>query len=95
MALLTQNGNYVKATRMTTDQQSVEFIIFKDAEQRSRYPEQLSEFEQYKLDTVYVPHLKELLNAIADGEKSVQANILTACYLAMKQDSRFAESQDI
>lgn len=93
MALITTNGQYIKVTGASENSEHVRFLIFKDAEQRSRYPN-LDTFEQYVTDSVYSADIAGLLNGTADAEKTIQQNVLTACYAALKLNPSFSDAVD-
>lgn len=94
MALITSEGRYVKVLYPSSDFQRVQYLIFRNADQRSRYPDALEPFETFKQDSLYTPGLLGLLGETANGGETIFNNVIAACYAALKNDSQFSEAQD-
>ena len=87
------NGKYIKIIAVNTSH-DIEFLVFKAAEQRARWPENIGEFETFTRDSLYAPQLAETLAVQADRTKTIIDNLLTAAYAAMKQDTKFKDATD-
>ena len=92
MALVnSQTGEYLKVTGMQFDfalgNHHINYILFKDLEQRQRYESGVGEYEQYQTKQYNgIGHIETALSAITNGIDNIKNTLLTACYIALKAD---------
>lgn len=71
------------------------YKIFANSEQRQRFDEGLSDYENYQEGFKTVTKEEQLINDIADGKKSVKDNLITKCYEELKIEDEFKEWSDV
>ena len=84
-------GNYVKITGFQFDfpmgNHHINYLIFKDLEQRQRYESGIDEFEQYQSKQYNgIGAINEALNSIPTTDNDVYSVLFAAMYGALKAD---------
>lgn len=90
MALQNESGNYLRVAG-TNNIDFVQIELFKSAGVRHG---RRDEFDHVLLRAEYLPALEQMLSQAANANKSIRDNILTACYLALKEHPDFATWTD-
>lgn len=92
MALLNQSsGEYLKIVSMqfdfTTGNHHVNYLIFKDLEQRQRYDRGITEYEKYQSGLFNgLGYIDVEINKAITETTTAKDAILSACYHALKAD---------
>jgi hypothetical protein len=85
------NGNYYRVEE--TKASGVLFRVYKDADQRSR--DKAGTLDTFETTTQEHKTLDVDLTVKADATKSIQDNLVTAGYTALKGTEEFAGSTDV
>lgn len=88
MALKNSSGNYLKITKVSLDSSNVFYDLYQSQESRLNG---LGEFETKKEE--YFPVAADL-SVLADGERTIKENIITAGYTALKAHEAFSDWVD-
>lgn len=87
MALKNEStGEYFKIINIRLNPMDVDYLIFKDYDQRQRFESGLSPYEHYKSGSYNGGLLATQLELKGDATKSVRENVITAAYNALKLD---------
>lgn len=90
MALQNESGNYLRVAG-ANNKDLIHIEIYRSADVRHG---QRDEFDNVTLRSEYLPSLEQMLSATADARKSINDNILTACYLSLKGHPDFTNWMD-
>ena len=80
MALMNENGNYLRVTG-TNNEDLVSTELFRSASERHGG---MDEFGKALMRTDYAPSVHSLLDSPANANKTIRENIVSACYAALK-----------
>lgn len=90
MSLILSTGEYLAIEEVNAN--SVTFRLHKDVEQRARY--KAGTMDKYEVTSQQTCACEVLLSDIANSEKNILENVITAGYIALKLLPEFSEATD-
>lgn len=90
MSLILPTGEYLAIEEVTKS--SVTYRLHKDADQRARYKDGI--MDKYEVTSQQTCTCEVLLSENVDPDKSIQENLVTAGYVALKAQEEFSTAID-
>ena len=90
MSLILPTGEYLAIEEVTRP--CVTYRLHKDAEQRARY--KAGTMDKYEITSQQTCACEVLLSDRVDADKSIQENLVTAGYIALKAQEEFSTAID-
>ncbi len=91
MALKNADGHYTKITRVDTERSRIYIETFSSATARNA---KLNEFQQSKVDSIHCGKLAEAMAKSANSHKTIENNLISAGYVALKNEPDYRDMTD-